>query len=78
MLVSVEVDVAVVVDLMELATTWGELDYSDEAVIPPGDWLDFAAAHTWRNPDLVYRLFSVATDVASRRPEPAVAVWARR
>jgi hypothetical protein len=70
--------VAMAVELLELATTWGELDYSEEAVIPPQDWLDFAAAHTWRDTDTAFRLFSVATDVASRRPEPAPAVWARR
>ena len=55
------------VELMELATTWDELDYSAVAVIPPDDWLDFAAAHTWRDPELVERLFIVAVDVALRR-----------
>jgi hypothetical protein len=65
-------------ELLELATTWEELDYSGEAVIPPCDWLDFAAAHTWRDPELASRLFSVATDVASRSPEPALAARARR
>ena len=73
-----EADVAVTVELMELATTWEELDYSGEAVIPPSDWLDFAASHTWRNPELAARLFSLAIDVAARRPEPAVAGRSRR
>ena len=59
--------------LMELATTWDEIDYSTEAVIPPCDWMDFAAAHNWRDPELASRLFSLAIDVASRRPEPALA-----
>jgi hypothetical protein len=70
-LLNVEADVATTLELMELATTWEELDYSEEAVIPPSDWMDFAAAHNWRNPELAFRLFSLAIDVA-RRPEPAM------
>ena len=77
-LLNVEVDVAVTVELMELATTWEELDYSGEAVIPPCDWLDFAASHTWRDPELASRVFSLANDVAARRPDPAFAGRSRR
>jgi hypothetical protein len=73
LLLNVEADVATTLELMELATTWDELDYSGEAVIPPCDWLDFVAAHHWRDPELAFRLFSVAIDVAARRPEPAMA-----
>lgn len=72
LLLNVEVDVATTLELMELATTWEELDYSGEAVIPPCDWMDFAAAHNWRNPELAARLFSLAIDVAARRSEPAI------
>jgi hypothetical protein len=54
-------------ELLELATTWEELDYSMEAVIPPGDWLDFVAEHTWHDRETAERLFSVAVDVARRR-----------
>lgn len=71
LLVNVEADVALAVELLELATTWEELDYSGEAVIPPSDWLDFAATHNWRDPELAVRLFSVATDVANRSPQAA-------
>jgi hypothetical protein len=74
----VEADVATTLELLELATTWAELDYSEEAVIPPCDWMDFAAAHTWRDPVLAARLFSLAIDVASRRAEPALAGRSRR
>jgi hypothetical protein len=77
-LLHVEADVATTLDLLELATTWEELDYSDEDVIPPCDWMDFAAAHNWRNPELAARLFSLAIDVASRRAEPALAGRGRR
>ena len=72
-LLNVEADVATTLELMELATTWEEIDYSEEAVIPPCDWMDFAAAHNWRDPELASRLFSLAIDVAARRGEPAMA-----
>jgi hypothetical protein len=78
LLLNVDADVATTIELLELATTWEELDYSGEAVIPPCDWLDFAAAHNWRDPELATRLFSLAIDVASRRSEPALAGRGRR
>lgn len=71
LLLNVEADVSVALELLELATTWEELDYSREAVIPPCDWLEFAGAHNWRDPELASRLFSVAIDVACRSAEPA-------
>jgi hypothetical protein len=73
LLLHVEVDVASTLELMELAATWEEIDYSEEAVIPPCDWMDFAAAHNWHDPELAARLFSLAIDVAARRAEPALA-----
>ena len=78
MLLKVETDVSVALELMELATTWEELDYSAQAVIPPADWLPFAAAHPWRDTELALRLFGVATDVAARQAQPAMAAWDRR
>ncbi len=73
LLARVDTDVTAALELFELATTWQELDYSGEAVLPPGDWLDFAAEHCWTDPDLAERLFSVAVDVATRRGAPAAA-----
>jgi hypothetical protein len=70
LLVRVDADVAAALDLFELATTWEELDYSAEDLVPPADWLDFAAEHRWRDPELAERLFSVAVDVAFRRGAP--------
>jgi hypothetical protein len=70
-LVQIDGDVTMALELMELATTWEELDYSGEAVIPPSDWLDFAAIHDWRDPELAARLFGVALDVVNRSPRPA-------
>ena len=59
-------ELAAAVALLEIATSWGEIDYSTEALIPPADWLSFVAEHTWLNPDLAQRLFGVAVDVARR------------
>ena len=65
-LLTVEFDIDELLELIELAVTWGELDYSDAGVVPPNQWLDFAACHEWRNPDRAARIFSVATDIALR------------
>ena len=69
-LLQAETDLAVAVELFELAVSWDELDYSHEPVIPPGEWLDFAAGHAWRDREFVGRLFSVAVDVALRKQPP--------
>jgi len=65
-LLTVEFDIDELLELVELAVTWGELDYSGAAVVPPDQWLDFAACHEWRDPDRAARIFSVATDIALR------------
>ncbi len=70
-LLTVETDPDAVLDLFELAVTWGELDYSDADVLPPESWIDFAAEHRWCRPDRVARLFALATDVALRGPCPS-------
>jgi hypothetical protein len=67
LLLRVDSDPAAALDLFELATTWEELDYSGERLVPPGDWLDFAGEHRWNDPDVAERMFSVAVDVAFRR-----------
>jgi hypothetical protein len=51
-------------DLIELAVTWAELDYSRHAVIPPDHWVEFAQAHSWIDGDRAERALSLATDVA--------------
>ena len=66
-----EVDMAVA--LLELATSWCEIDYSGEALIPPADWPSFAAEHSWPNSDLAQRLFDVAVDVS--RQSIALSKW---
>jgi len=65
-LLTVEFDIGELLELIELAVTWSELDYSGAAVVPPAQWLDFAACHEWHDPDRAARIFSVATDIALR------------
>jgi len=72
-LVRAATDVAEAVELVELAVSWNELDYSREAVIPPVDWLEFAAEHRWQNEGVAVRLFSAAVDIAHRRGAPSPA-----
>jgi hypothetical protein len=63
-------------ELLELAASWDEIDYSAEALVPPPDWPAFAAEHAWRDPEVAERLFGVAVDVARRRiPVPSFEVF---
>lgn len=59
-------DQAALLDLIELAVTWHELDYSTADVVPPALWLEFCAQHAWPDPDAAMRAFALATDVALR------------
>lgn len=59
-------DHAELLDLMELAVTWGELEYAESRIVPPQRWLDFAAAHRWADADEAERILSMAADVALR------------
>lgn len=62
-LLRVETDHDAMLDLLELAVTWSELQYPPD-VIPPEQWLDFALRHQWRNPQRMLRVFSLAIDIA--------------
>ena len=53
-------------ELVELATSWDEIDYSGEVLIAPVDWLAFASEHAWCDSELAERLFAVAVDIARR------------
>lgn len=65
-LLRVETDLDELVELLEMAVTWGELDWSRSAVVPPHRWVDFALCHSWADPARMERIFSLATDVAAR------------
>ncbi len=72
-LLTVECDIDELLELVELAVTWDELDYSGAAVVPPGQWLEFAACHEWQDPERAARIFSVVTDIALRGGLPSLA-----
>jgi hypothetical protein len=62
-LMAIEEDPDALVELMELAVTLPELDYSDRPIIPPGLWMAFVDSHVWVSPHRIDRIFSVATDI---------------
>jgi len=68
-LLRVETDLDELLELLELAVTWTELDYSDAAVVPPERWTDFALTHPWSDPDRMERLFGLVADIALRPAE---------
>ncbi|MEJ7726668.1 MAG: hypothetical protein WKH47_06590 [Actinomycetes bacterium] len=73
-LLTVETDVAELLELLELAVTWGELDYSHAPVVRPSRWVDFARQHSWADPRRAQRIFTLAADIAARFaaiPRPA-------
>lgn len=63
-LLAVETDLQALVELMELAITWGELDYSSTDVVAPALWTEFCAQHHWRDAATMTRVFGLATDAA--------------
>ncbi|MGE3285054.1 MAG: hypothetical protein AB7J32_02990 [Pseudonocardia sp.] len=71
-LLAVDVDPEELLALLELAVTWHELDYSTTPVLGPDAWADFAACHTWRDPQRAERAFSLALDIAGRAGTRAV------
>jgi hypothetical protein len=62
-LTALEIDPDAMLELLELAVTWHELEYSASAYIPPDQWTAFVESHRWTDPDRVARVLSVATDV---------------
>jgi hypothetical protein len=74
-LTAIEYDHDALLELMELALTWLELEYGQTATISPDHWMAFVESHAWTDPDRVERIFSVATAIvmrarrASRIPE---------
>ena len=81
-LLAIDHDISAVLDLIELAVTWGELDYSGVDVIPPDLWFQFCECHTWPDQEQAMRIFALASDVAmhsqARCGRRAAAAPARR
>jgi len=69
-LLNVEADPDELVELLELAVTWSELDYSGADVVPPEAWVEFAMGHRWCDSGRMTRLFALAADIALRAPNP--------
>jgi hypothetical protein len=65
-LLAVEHDADELIELMELAVTWGELEYADEPLVGPDRWIGFAATHVWVDAERAERIFSLAADIAAR------------
>ncbi|HEX4253029.1 MAG TPA: hypothetical protein VH008_34525 [Pseudonocardia sp.] len=72
-LLAVDTDPDAVLELLEIAVTWHELDYSDSEVAGPGDWLTFAGEHSWSDPERAERVLSLAVDIVGRGSVPPVA-----
>lgn len=66
-LLRVDTDPDAMLDLMELAVTWHELDYSAEPVVGPREWSTFALRHRWTDPVRAATLFGLALDIVGRR-----------
>lgn len=64
-LLMVDQDMDQALALMELAVTWGELDYSAAALIGPSEWREFVATHRWVHRDRAEMLFSLAIDAVA-------------
>jgi len=63
------------VELIEMAATWGEIEYGEfEPVIPPSEWIDFAEAHAWTDGD---RVFDALVALASLVPPARSTAGAR-
>jgi hypothetical protein len=71
-LMAIEYDQDAFLELMELAVTWPELEYSETRTIPPDSWMAFVESHRWADPDRIDRIFSVATDIAMAARRAAV------
>ena len=66
------------VELIEMAATWGEIEYGEtEPVIPPSEWIEFAEAHVWSDGDRVFDAF-VALASLPPRARPLATVTSLR
>jgi hypothetical protein len=63
-LMTIESDPEVLLELIEVAVTWPELEYSETPTIAPEDWVPFVENHHWADQDRVERIFGLATDIA--------------
>jgi hypothetical protein len=65
-LLAVDTDAEALLELIELAVTWHELDYSESSVVGPEHWAGFVERHLWMRPERAERAFSLAQDILGR------------
>lgn len=65
-LLAVDTDPEVLLELIELAVTWHELDYPAEAVVGPAEWMTFVERHRWSCPERAGQAFMLALDIVTR------------
>jgi hypothetical protein len=65
-LLQVDVDVDALLELLEMAVTWHELDYSQCAVLGPVAWSTFAEDHEWTRRERAEQAFALAMDIVGR------------
>lgn len=57
------------VELIEMAATWGEIEYGEaEPVIAPSEWIEFAETHAWSDASQVYDALVALASLAPARP----------
>lgn len=57
-----------IVELIEMATTWHELEYGlDEPVIGPDCWVEFADQHSWADRSRIIELMLALSSIAKPR-----------
>lgn len=66
-LMTIDTDTSVLLELIDLAVTWHELDYSEQPVVGPEEWPTFAQRHTWTRPERAEWAFMLAEDIVRRR-----------
>jgi hypothetical protein len=75
-LLRVDTDSEALLELIELAVTWGELDYSSQPLVDPREWPTFADRHRWTVPENADLAFNLAMDILNRHapmsPAPSV------
>ncbi len=65
-LLRVDVDVDALLELLEMAVTWHELDYGPCAVVGPAAWSTFVEDHEWTRRDRAEQAFALAVDIVGR------------
>jgi hypothetical protein len=74
-LLSVDTDMDVVLELMDLAVTWHELEHPRDLLVGPEQWETFAQRHLWAHPERAEQAFMLAVDIAAKgapKARPAV------